>query len=110
MDSDLDNIFRGRVPSITVLYCSWTPPNQILQFQEHLPAGISIYTFSKRCKKTQQWIMRPQPEEYVVVIPTKYKDPHGWAYCVDRFIWVVKQTDTMYIVPVEAIVGPAHLV
>jgi len=44
-----------------------------------------------------------------VVIPTKCKDPHGWADCVDRFIWVVKQTDQMNIVPVGAIVGPAHL-
>jgi len=35
-----------------------------------------------------------------VVIPTKYKDPHGWADCVDGFIRVVKQTDKMHIVPV----------
>jgi len=45
-----------------------------------------------------------------VVIPTKYKDPHGWADCVDRFIRVVKQTDKMHIVPVGAIIEPAHLV
>jgi len=45
----------------------------------------------------------------VVVIPTKYKDPHGWADCVDRFIRIVKQTDKMHIVPVGAIVEPAHL-
>jgi len=32
-------------------------------------------------------------KEYVVLIPTKYKDPHGWADCVDGFIRVVKQTD-----------------
>jgi hypothetical protein len=44
------------------------------------------------------------------VIPTKYKDPPGWADCVDRFIWVVKQIHMMQIVPVGAIVGPAHLV
>jgi len=31
-DSDLDNTFQGRVPSFPVLYFSWTPPNQILQF------------------------------------------------------------------------------
>jgi hypothetical protein len=109
-DSDLDNTFQGRVPSFPVLYFSWTPPNQILQFQERLPAGKSISTFSKRCKKTQQWILRPQPQEYAVVIPTKYKDPHGWADCVDGFIRVVKQTDKMHIIPVGAIVGPAHLV
>jgi hypothetical protein len=45
-----------------------------------------------------------------VVIPTKYKDPHGWADCIDVFIWVVKQIDMMHIVPVGAIVGLAHLV
>jgi hypothetical protein len=45
-----------------------------------------------------------------VVIPIQYKDLHGWADCVDRFIWVVKQTDKMHLVPVGAIVEPAHLV
>jgi hypothetical protein len=45
-----------------------------------------------------------------VVILTKYKDLHGWADCINGFIWVVKQTDMMPIVPVRAIVGPAHLV
>jgi len=110
MESDLDNTFQGRVPSFPVLYFSWTPPNQILQFQERLPAGKMILTFSKRCKKTEQWILRPQPQEYAVVIPTKYQDPHGWADCVDGFIRVVKQTDMMDIVPVGAMVGPAHLV
>jgi hypothetical protein len=59
---------------------------------------------------TQQWILRPQPQEYVVVIPTKYSDHDGWADCVDTFIRVVKQTNKMRIVPVGAIVGPAHLV
>ena len=45
-----------------------------------------------------------------MVIPTKYKDRHGWADCIDGFIQVVKQTDQMHIVPVRATVGPAHLV
>ena len=72
-----------------------------------LPAGKSISTFSKRRNKTQQRILCPQPREYAVVIPTKYKDPHGWADCVDGFIRVVQQTDKMHIVPVRAIVGPA---
>jgi hypothetical protein len=45
-----------------------------------------------------------------VVIPTKFKDLHGWADFVDGFIWVVKQTTKMHIVPDGAIVGPAHLV
>jgi len=47
-DSDLDNTFQGRVPSFLGLYFSWTLPNQILKFQELLPAGKSISTFSKR--------------------------------------------------------------
>jgi len=45
-----------------------------------------------------------------VVIPTKYKDVHGWANCVDRIIQVVKQTNETHIVPVGAIVGPTRLV
>jgi hypothetical protein len=45
-----------------------------------------------------------------VVISTKYKNLHGWADCVDRFIRVVKQTNKMHIIPVGAIVGLAHLV
>jgi hypothetical protein len=109
-DSDLDNTFQGRVSSFPVSYFRWTPPDQILQFQERLPAGKSISTFSKRWKKTHQWILHPQRQEYAVVIPTKYKDPHGWADCVDGFIWVVKQTDKIHIIPVGAIVGPEHLV
>jgi len=52
MDSDLDNTFQGRVPSFPVLYFSWTLPNKIRHFQERLPAGKSISTFSKRCKET----------------------------------------------------------
>jgi hypothetical protein len=55
-------------------------------------------------------VLHPQAPEYAVVIPTMYKDLHGWAVCVDGFIRVVKQTNKMHIVPVEAIVGPAHLV
>jgi len=51
-DSDLDNTFQGPVPSIPALSLSWTLPNQILQFQESLPAGLRISTFSKRCKKS----------------------------------------------------------
>jgi len=109
-ESDLDNTFEGRVPSFPLLYFSWTPLNQIFQFQESLPAGKTIPTFSKRCKKTAQWILCPQPQEYVVVIPTMYKDPHGWADCVDGLIRVAKQTDKMHIAPVRAIVGLAHLV
>jgi hypothetical protein len=107
-ENDLDNTFQGRIPPFPVLYFSWTPPNQILRCQERLPAGKAISTFSKRCKKTQQWVLRPQAQEYAVVIPTEYKDLHGWAECVDGFIRVVKQTNMMHILPLGAIVGPAH--
>jgi len=109
-ENDLDNTFQGQIPSFPVLYFSWTPPNQIQQFQACLSAGKAISTFSKRCKITQQWVLRPQAQEYVVVIPTKYNDVHGWADCVDGFIRVVKQTNKMHVVPVGAVVGPAHLV
>jgi len=72
--------------------------------------GKALSTFSKRCKKTQQWVLHPQAQEYSVVIRIKFKDIHGWADCVDGFIRVVKLTDKIHIVPVGAIVGPAHLV
>jgi hypothetical protein len=110
MESDLDNTFQGRVPSFSVLYFSWTPPNQILQFYKCVLAGKTIPTISIRYKKTEQWILHPQAQEYAVVIPTKYKNPHGWADCIYGFIRIVKHTDKMHIVPVGAIVGPAQLV
>jgi hypothetical protein len=109
-ENDINNTFQGRGSSFPVLYFSWSPPNQILQFQERLPAGKALSTFSKRCQTTQQWVLRPQAQEYAVVIPTKLKDLHGWAECVNGFIRVVKQTNTMHMVPVGAIVGQAHLV
>jgi hypothetical protein len=109
-ESGLHNTVQGRVPFFPGLYLSWTPPNLILQFRKHQPAGKAISIFSKRCRKTQQWIFRPQVQEYAVVIPTKYKDLHSWADCVDGFIQVVNQIDMMHIVPVRAIVGPVHFV
>jgi len=109
-ENDLHNTFQGRVPSFPVLYFSWTPLNQILQIQELLPARKALSTLSKRCQTTQQWVLRPEAQEYAVVIPTKFKDLHGWADCVDRFIRVVKQTNKIHMVPIGAIVGPAHLV
>jgi len=110
MDCNLDNTFAGHVPSFSVLYCSYTLQDQTLQFEEHLPAGKTISTISNRCKKTSQLILRPQVQEYVVVISTKYKDPHVWDDWVDRSIWVAKLTDKMHIIPVGAIIRPAHLV
>jgi len=69
-----------------------------------------LSTVFKRCKKTHQWILHPQVQEYAVEVSTKYNNLQGWPDCVDRFIWVVKQTDKMHIVPVGAIAGLAHLV
>ena len=109
-ENNLDNTFQGQIPCFSVIYFSWTPPNQVLQFQERLPAGKSISTLSKRCKQTQQWVLCPQAQEYTVVIPTNFKDLYGWADCVDSFIRVVKQMNKMHIVPIGAMVGPARLV
>jgi hypothetical protein len=39
-----------------------------------------------------------------------YKYPHGWAGCIDGFIWVVKQTEIMHSLPVGAIIEQEHLV
>jgi len=41
-------------------------------------------------------------------MPTKYKGPHGWVDCVAMFIQVVKLRNKIQIVPVGAVVGPAH--
>ena len=59
---------------------------------------------------SHEGILCPQAQEYAVVSPTKYKDLHGWADCINEFIQVEKQTNKMFTSPVGAIVGPAHLV
>jgi len=92
-----------------MLYFSWTIANQSLQCQERLATGKTISTFSEWFQKTHQCILCPQAQEYVVVIPTKYKDLHSSTDCVDGFIHVVKQTDTMHFILVGPIVGLAHL-
>jgi len=53
-------------------------------------------------------MLHPPGHEYVVVIPTQYKDPHGWVDCVDWLIWVAKRTDMMHDEPIGAIVRLAH--
>jgi hypothetical protein len=58
----------------------------------------------------QHWVLYPQAQEYTVVIQRKYKDLHSWADCVDGVIRVVKQMNTIHIVPVGAIIGPAYMV
>jgi len=109
-ENDLNNTFQGRIPSFPVSYFRRTPPNQILQFWECLPASKSVSTYSKRCKNTQHWVLRPQAQEYGVVIQAKFKDHHGSADCVDWVIRVVKQMYKLHIVLVGSIVGPTHLV
>ena len=109
MESDLDNTFQGPILFFSLIYFSWTPPNKILQFPDHPPAGKTISIFSKWCRKTTQWTLLPQVQAYAVVVATKYNDLHGWVDCVDGLIQVVKQIDMMHIIPVWAIVGPAHL-
>jgi len=63
VDYDLDNTFQGSIPSIPVLYFSRTPPNQIVQCQECLPAGKAIWTISKLCTMTQKWVLHFQAQE-----------------------------------------------
>jgi hypothetical protein len=48
-ENDLDHTFQEPIPSCPVLYISLPPPNQILQFQKHLPTAKAILTFSKWC-------------------------------------------------------------
>jgi hypothetical protein len=109
-ENDLDITFQRQIPSFPVFHFSRTQPNQILQFQERLETGKALSTLSNRCETTQWWVLPPQAQEYAVVIPTQYKDLHGWADCVDGFIQVVKQTNKMHIEPVGVIVGPAYSV
>jgi len=59
---------------------------------------------------TQLWVLHPQAPEYVVMTSTSYKDPHGWADCIDRFIQIVKQLNQRHIVPTRGMVGLVHLV
>jgi hypothetical protein len=72
-----------------------------------LAGGKVLLTLSKKCQKTQQRVVHPQAQEYMVVIPTKYNNGYGWADCVDGFIWVVKQMMKRHIIPIGAIVEPA---
>jgi len=70
----------------------------------------AIFTFFQWCKKTQQWVLHTQAQEYRVVIPSMYKYPHDWADCIDVFIRVFKQTNMMHFVLVEVIAARAHFV
>jgi hypothetical protein len=108
--NDLDYPFQGRIPSSPVLYFSWTQQKWILQFQNHLAAEKPLSTLSNRCQKTQQWVLCSEAQEYLVVISTKYKHLYGWTDCVDGFIWVVKQTNKIHIVPIGTVGELGHLV
>jgi len=80
------------------------------QVLKRMPAGTTLSTIYKRCQKTPQWISHSQPQQDAVVTPIMYIDQHGWADCVDGFIWLVKYPEMMHIVPVRGIFGTAHLV
>jgi len=110
INSDLHNTFQACVPSFPALYFCCTPPIQIPQFQKHLPTEKMISTFSKRSKNPEQRLLHPQAQQCVAVITTQYKDPHGWAECIDGFFQVLKQPKKLNVVTVGAIVGPAHAV
>jgi hypothetical protein len=45
-----------------------------------------------------------------VVIPTKYKDLHASAHCIDLVIPVATHPNKMHTVPIGAIFGLAYLV
>jgi len=70
MESDLPNNIQGLDPSFCVVHFGCTPLNAILHFQKDQPNRKTVLTFSKRCKKTQQWISCSQAEKDLVVIPT----------------------------------------
>jgi len=108
-ENNLDNTFQGRIPSFRETYFSWPRLNRILHFQKHLLAGKPITTVSMRWQKTQQWVLPPQVQAYRVVIRTTFNDLPGWAECIDGFIWVVKLTNMMHIVPVGAMIQQAHV-
>ena len=110
MEIAIANTFPGKDAFCPVLYIRWTPPNQICQCQECLPARNPVLTFSKSCNNTHQWILCHQAQEYVVVLATYYKYLHGWAECDDGFIPTIKQNSKIPIVPVRPVVVPAKLV
>jgi hypothetical protein len=83
----------------------WVQYMQSEEFQHCLPAGKALSTFSKRCKITQQWVLHPQPQEYAVVIPTKYKDLHGWADSVNGIIRVDKKRERYILYLFEKLWG-----
>jgi len=108
-DSDLDNTSQGWLAYISCIILQLDSGESDPPISGVPAHRKKISTLSKRRRKTQQWVVHPQTQEYAVVIPTRYKDPHGWVDCVDRFIRVVERTDKMHIVLVRAIVGPADL-
>jgi len=109
-DDNIYNTGQGRVPSVPVLYLWCAPPYRMLQVQKYLPARMSILTFPMRYKKTPQWVLHSQAQEYVVVIQSQCEDPHGWANCENRLLPVVNQTNTMRIISIRAIYRLAHVV
>jgi len=59
---------------------------------ECLPSGKSILTMSEWYINAQRWVWYCLAERYTMADLTMYKAPHGLSDCIDRYIWVVKQT------------------
>lgn len=109
-ENSINNSFQGPGLSVLVLSISWTALNKIISFQEHLHAWNIISTYSKRSKKTKWGVIHPQAQEYTILIPTKYKDLHSWADCINSFILVITKANKIHCVPIGAKVVLVHSV
>jgi len=87
-EHDLDNTFQGRVSAFPIVYFCQTRPDLILQFLGSLPAAISIFMFSLRCKNIQPWLLCASAQNYWLMILTKNQDPQYWADFFYNFRYV----------------------
>jgi len=62
------------------------------------------------CKNGEQYVYYMKVQEDALVIQIKYEDLAHYLNSFDEFIQVVKQTDTLHIVPVGEFVIVAHWV
>jgi len=71
---------------------------------------IAILTLSLWCKKTQQWVLHPQAQEYMVLTPTPFKELHGWADCVASTTTVASVSNTrLFRMTLTALTEPRTL-
>lgn len=52
---NLDNSFQWPIPSCPVQNYCGAAPNQLVHFQQHLPYGPMILTFSMQCNMSPHW-------------------------------------------------------